>query len=52
MQVSKWLGHSSFVLTSTTYADHINEDALAAPNVGRGVAAAAANVVELQRLAH
>ncbi|MDM2014649.1 tyrosine-type recombinase/integrase [Mycobacteroides abscessus] len=52
MQVSKWLGHSSFVLTSTTYADYINEDALAAPKVVRGVAAAAANVVELQRLAH
>ncbi len=25
MQVSKWLGHSSFVLTLTTYADYISE---------------------------
>ena len=31
MQVSKWLGHSSFVLTLSTYADYINEDELAAP---------------------
>jgi integrase len=37
MQVSKWLGHSSFVLTLTTYADYINEDEQAAPKVGRGV---------------
>ena len=26
MQVSKWLGHSSYVLTLTTYADCISED--------------------------
>ena len=25
MQVSKWLGHSSYVLTMTTYADYIPE---------------------------
>jgi len=37
MQVSKWLGHSSFVLTLTTYADYINEDEQAVPKVGRGV---------------
>lgn len=37
MQVSKWLGHSSFVLTLTTYADYITEDEVAAPKVGRGV---------------
>lgn len=36
MQVSKWLGHSTFVLTLTTYADYINEDDQAAPKVGRG----------------
>ena len=36
MQVSKWLGHSSFVLTLTTYADYITEDDIAAPKVGRG----------------
>ncbi len=45
MQVSKWLGHSSFVLTLSTYADYINEDELSAPEVGRGVVAAD-NVVE------
>jgi hypothetical protein len=37
MQVSKWLGHSSFVLTLSTYADYIREDEQAAPKVGRGV---------------
>lgn len=47
MQVSKWLGHSTFVLTLTTYADYINEDELAAPKVGRGVAATA-NVIEIR----
>jgi hypothetical protein len=47
MQVSKWLGHSTFVLTLTTYADYINEDEQAAPKVGRGVAQAP-NVVNLQ----
>lgn len=36
MQVSKWLGHSSFVLTLTTYADYICEDEIVAPKVGRG----------------
>jgi integrase len=51
MQVSKWLGHSSFVLTLTTYADYINEDELAAPKVGRG-AAVAATVVPMQRKAN
>lgn len=30
MQVSKWLGHASFVLTLTTYADYITEDEEAA----------------------
>lgn len=48
MQVSKWLGHSSFVLTLTTYADYINEDDQAAPKVGRGVVNTG-NVVALQR---
>jgi integrase len=36
MQVSKWLGHSSFVLTLSTYADYINEDELAAPKSSPG----------------
>ena len=48
MQVSKWLGHSTFVLTLTTYADYINEDEQAAPKVGRGVVASG-NVVRLKR---
>jgi integrase len=46
MQVSKWLGHSSFVLTLTTYADYIREDKLAAPKVGRGVAQCT-NVIDI-----
>lgn len=48
MQVSKWLGHSTFVLTLTTYADYINENEEAAPKVGRGVAGAE-TVVALER---
>ena len=32
MQVSKWLGHSSYVLTLSTYADYIRKDDTAAPN--------------------
>ncbi|WP_255773446.1 hypothetical protein [Mycobacteroides abscessus] len=45
--MSKWLGHSTFVLTLTTYADYINEDELAAPKVGRGVADTS-NIVALK----
>jgi hypothetical protein len=48
MQVSKWLGHSNFVLTLSTYADYITEDELAAPKVGRGVVDTK-TVVPLQR---
>ena len=33
MQVSKWLGHSSYVLTLSTYADYIREDGTAAPKL-------------------
>jgi hypothetical protein len=53
MQASKWLGHSSFVLTLTTYADYIHEDELAAPNLARPVAAAKnkEGVVPLRRKA-
>lgn len=47
MQVSKWLGHSTFVLTLTTYADYINEDEQAAPRVGRGTPTENARVVVL-----
>lgn len=50
MQVSKWLGHSTFVLTLTTYADYINEDDQAAPKVGRGIADAK-TVVPMRRSA-
>jgi len=51
MQVSKWLGHSSFVLTLSTYADYIREDDTAAPKLDRPVAAATEKVVPLQRKA-
>ena len=49
MAVSKWLGHSSFVLTLTTYADYIREDNTAAPNFKRPVVTADRRVVSLQR---
>ncbi|KDP11137.1 hypothetical protein MAV100_03800 [Mycobacterium avium subsp. hominissuis 100] len=49
MQVSKWLGHSSFVLTLSTYADYITEDELVAPKVGRGTAGASTKIVPLKR---
>lgn len=49
MQVSKWLGHSSFLLTLSTYADYINEDDQAAPKVGRGAVAMPTNVTVLNR---
>jgi integrase len=49
MQVSKWLGHSSFALTLSTYADYIREDDTAAPNFARPVATSTDNVVGLQR---
>lgn len=49
MQVSKWLGHSTFVLTLTTYAGYINEVELAAPKVGRSVVELSANVVQLEQ---
>jgi integrase len=49
MQVSKWLGHSSYVLTLTTYADYIREDELAAPKLARPVAARRDDVVDLER---
>ena len=52
MQVSKWLGHSSYVLTLSTYADYISEDELAAPKLARPVAAATEKVVPLQRKAN
>jgi integrase len=52
MAVSKWLGHSSFVLTLTTYADYIREDDTAAPAFDRPRAKTPRNVVPLQRKAN
>jgi integrase len=52
MAVSKWLGHSSFVLTLTTYADYIREDDTAAPNFKRPVAIIPRTVVPLKRKAN
>jgi len=47
MSVSKWLGHSSFVLTLSTYADYIREDETAAPAFARPIAAVSSKVVDL-----
>ena len=52
MGVSKWLGHSSYVLTLTTYADYIREDDTAAPKFDRPVAQAVNKVVPLERKAN
>jgi len=49
MQVSKWLGHSSYVLTLSTYADYIREDDTAAPAFDRPVASATSNVVPMEQ---
>ena len=38
MQVCKWRGHSSYVLTLTTFADYIREDDTATPKLARPVA--------------
>jgi len=46
----KWLGHSSFVLTLSTYAEYIREDELVAPKVGRETASVGDDsVVPLRR---
>lgn len=50
MQVSKWLGHSSYVLTLTTYADYIREDDTAAPMLARPTVTGT-NVVPIQKKA-
>ena len=47
--VVKWLGHSSYVLTLSTYTDYIREDDTAAPELARPVAAPVTNVVDLER---
>ena len=52
MQVSKWLGHSSYVLTLTTYADYISEDEPVPPRLARPITAMRGhNVVTLDRTA-
>ena len=51
MLVRKWLGHSSLVLTLSTYADYIREDDTAAPKFARPVADSADNVVPIERKA-
>lgn len=56
MQVSKWLGHSTYVLTLSVYADYITEEQVVVPKVGRGSSGSAAalpsNVVPLRRKAN
>ncbi|WP_166906167.1 site-specific integrase [Mycobacterium sp. DL440] len=56
MQVSKWLGHSTYVLTLSVYADYINEEQVVVPKVGRGssgsTTALPSNVVALRRKAN
>ena len=49
MQVSKWLGHSTFTLTLDIYGDYIREDDAAAPKFARPVVAGADNVVSFQK---
>lgn len=48
-QVAKFLGHSGYVLTLTTYADYIPEDEAVNPLPEPVAAAPKANVVVLQR---
>lgn len=36
MVVSQWLGHSTYVLTLSVYADYITEEQVVVPKVGRG----------------
>jgi integrase len=49
MQVSKWLGHSSYVLTMTTCADYIPEQEAENPLPEPVVAVPDTNVVNLFR---
>jgi hypothetical protein len=51
IQVAKWLGHSSYVLTLTTYADYIPEVETENPLPEPVAAPANANVVPLKRRA-
>ena len=47
IQVTKWLGHSSYVLTLTTYADYIPEQEAENPLPEPIAAVAKTNVVNL-----
>ena len=47
IQVAKWLGHSSYVLTLTTYADYIPEQETENPLPEPVAAVAETNVVQL-----
>ena len=47
IQVAKWLGHSSYVLRLTTYADYIPEQEVENPLPEPVVAVAETNVVNL-----
>jgi integrase len=47
VQVAKWLGHSSYVLTLTTYADYMPEQETENPLPEPVAAAADTNVVKL-----
>jgi integrase len=51
IQVAKWLGHSSYVLTLTTYADYIPEQEVDNPLPEPVAAVADTNVVRLHRAA-
>jgi hypothetical protein len=47
IQVAKWLGHSSYVLTLTTYADYMPEEEVANPLPEPIAAVPDTNVVSL-----
>jgi integrase len=47
MQVSKWLGHASYVITMTVYADYVPEVETENPLPEPVVAPPKANVVNL-----
>jgi integrase len=51
IQVAKWLGHSSYVLTLTTYADYIHEAEVENPLPEPVAAVLNTNVVPLRRAA-
>ena len=52
MQVSKWLGHSTFSLTLDVYGDYINDDVVSQPAGLSRPVAAQTNVVPIDRNAN